>query len=261
MGRGIAPQPDNFGVLAGYPTHPDLLDALAGQSRSHGWRLKPLVRRIVLSRSYGLSSTARPDSLQADPQNLLWHYRPTRRLAAEAVRDALLSVSGSLDARLGGPSVPVYLTPFMKGRGRPSRSGPLDGNGRRTLYQEIRRNFLPPFLMVWDYPQPATTMGRRSSSNVPAQSLALMNDPFVRELATRWAQQLEQDDGSGGIPRSDSLVQELWWTAFARAPRPSEVEQALVFLEAGQAGGQARVDTLAELCHVIFNLKEFVFLR
>ncbi len=261
MGRGIAPQPDNFGVLAGYPTHPDLLDALAGETRSSGWQLKPLVRRIVLSRTYGLSSTARPEALQADPQNLLWHYRPRRRLAAEAVRDALLSVSGSLDAKLGGPSIPVYLTPFMKGRGRPSRSGPLDGEGRRTLYQEIRRNFLPPFLMVWDYPPPATTMGRRSSSNVPAQSLALMNDPFVRELAQRWAQRLEQSDGSGGRPQSERVVKQLWWTAFARAPRPDEVEQALAFLEAGQAAGQARMDTLAELCHVVFNLKEFVFLR
>jgi hypothetical protein len=192
---------------------------------------------------------------------LLWHYRPPRRLAAEAVRDALLSVSGSLDAKLGGPSIPVYLTPFMKGRGRPSRSGPLDGEGRRTLYQEIRRNFLPPFLMVWDYPPPATTMGRRSSSNVPAQSLALMNDPFVRELAQRWAQRLEQSDGSGGRPQSERVVKQLWWTAFARAPRPDEVEQALAFLEAGQAAGQARMDTLAELCHVVFNLKEFVFLR
>jgi len=177
------------------------------------------------------------------------------------VRDALLSVSGSLDASLGGPSIPVYLTPFMKGRGRPNRSGPLDGSGRRTLYQEIRRNFLPPFLMVWDYPTPATTMGRRSTSNVPAQSLALMNDPFVRELAKRWATRLEQSDGSGGAPGSDSLVQELWWSALARAPRAEEAEQVRAFLEAGQETGQARVDTLAELCHVVFNLKEFVFLR
>jgi Protein of unknown function (DUF1549)/Protein of unknown function (DUF1553)/Planctomycete cytochrome C len=260
MGRGIAPQPDNFGVLAGYPTHPDLLDALAGETRGTNWKLKPLVRRIVLSRSYGLSSQPRPEAMQADPQNLLWHHRPTRRLSAEAVRDALLSVSGSLDASLGGPSIPVFLTPFMKGRGRPGVSGPLDGAGRRTLYQEIRRNFLPPFLMVWDYPQPATTMGRRSSSNVPAQSLALMNDPFVRELAQRWAKRLSQAEDAGAAPSSDSLVQELWWSAFARAPRAAESEQARAFLEAGQQSGQVRVDVLTELCHVVFNLKEFVYL-
>lgn len=260
MGRGIVPQPDNFGVLAGYPTHPDLLDALAADARAANWRLKPLVRRIVLSRTYGLASTARPESLAADPQNLLWHHRPARRLTAESVRDALLSVSGSLDPKMGGPSIPVYLTPFMKGRGRPSRSGPLDGEGRRTLYQEIRRNFLPPFLMVWDYPPPATTMGRRSSSNVPAQSLALMNDPLVRELAQRWAKRLEQTDGSGGVPQTDDLLLELWWSALARPPRATEAAQAQAFLAAAQEAGQARVDALAELCHVIFNLKEFVFL-
>ena len=260
MGRGIAPQPDNFGVLAGYPTHPDLLESLAAETRSTGWQLKPLVRRIVLSRTYGLASTARPEALEADPQNLLWHHRPPRRLSAEAVRDALLAVSGSLDASFGGPSIPVYLTPFMKGRGRPSRSGPLDGSGRRTLYQEIRRNFLPPFLMVWDYPPPATTMGQRSSSNVPAQSLALMNDPFVRELAQRWAKRLDQANDNGVAPSSKALVQELWWSALARAPRAEEAEQARAFLDAGQSSGQARVDALAELCHVVFNLKEFVYL-
>lgn len=260
MGRGIAPQPDNFGVLAGYPTHPDLLDALAAEALGTNWQLKPLVRRIVLSRTYGLASTPRPEAMQADPQNLLWHHRPTRRLSAEAVRDALLLVSGSLDATMGGPSIPVYLTPFMKGRGRPSRSGPLDGGGRRTLYQEIRRNFLPPFLMVWDYPPPATTMGRRSSSNVPAQSLALMNDPFVRELAERWAKRLEGADASGGVPRTEKLVQDVWWSALTRAPRANEIAQASAYLEAGQQAGRARLDVLAELCHVVFNLKEFVFL-
>jgi cytochrome c553 len=260
MGRGIVPQPDNFGVLAGYPTHPDLLDALAGEARDSGWRLKPLVRRIVLSRSYGLASSARPGADQADPQNLLWHHRPPRRLSAEAVRDALLCVSGSLDASLGGPSIPVYLTPFMNGRGKPGRSGPLDGAGRRTLYQEIRRNFLPPFLMVWDYPPPATTMGRRSSSNVPAQSLALMNDPLVRELAQRWAVRLDQANDAGIVPSTDSLVQELWWSALTRAPRAMEAEQAIGFLQKAEQSGQARVDALAELCHVIFNLKEFVYL-
>ncbi len=90
-----------------------------------------------------------------------------RRLEAEAIRDAMLAVSGRLDPRMGGPSVPPHLTPFMEGRGRPARSGPLDGDGRRSLYINVRRNFLSPMLLAFDFPTPSTTMGRRNVSNVP----------------------------------------------------------------------------------------------
>ena len=152
---------------------------------------------------------------------------------------------------MGGPSVPVHLTEFMKGRGRPGRNGPVDGDRRRTIYQEIRRNFLPPFLMIFDYPPPATTMGRRSTSNVPAQSLALMNDPLVRQQAERWAKRLVS---------SEQPVEEIWWAAFTRAPRPDERQSTQAYLDARIAEGMAREQALAELCHVVFNLKEFVFL-
>ncbi|MAW59363.1 MAG: hypothetical protein CMJ94_00860 [Planctomycetes bacterium] len=251
FGKGIAPQPDNFGVLAGYPSHPDLLDALAQDFRAGGWRLKPLVRRIVLSASYGQSGRVDPHALELDPLNQLLHHLPPRRLSAEAVRDALLAASGELDRAMGGPSVPVHLTEFMKGRGRPGRNGPVDGDRRRTIYQEIRRNFLPPFLMIFDYPPPATTMGRRSTSNVPAQSLALMNDPLVRQQAERWAKRLVS---------SEQPVEEIWWAAFTRAPRPDERQSTQAYLDARIAEGMAREQALAELCHVVFNLKEFVFL-
>ncbi|MCH2101275.1 MAG: PSD1 and planctomycete cytochrome C domain-containing protein [Planctomycetes bacterium] len=251
FGRGIAPQPDNFGVLAGYPTHPDLLDALAMDFRDGGWKLKPLLRRIVLSSTYGQSGRAEERALTLDPMNHRLHHLPPRRLTAEAVRDGILTVAGSLDRKMGGPSVPVHLTSFMKGRGRPGRTGPLDGAGRRTIYQEIRRNFLPPFLMIWDYPQPATTMGRRSSSNVPAQSLALMNDPFVREQADRWADRLLE---------AEDPISEIWWTALTRAPNPEERRAAEAYL-AAIAGEQQLVHApLAELAHIVMNLKEFVFL-
>lgn len=246
FGRGLAPQPDNFGVLAGYPTHPDLLDALANDFRAGDWRIKPLLRRIVLSATYGQSGQVDPRAMELDPSNDLLHHLPPRRLTAEAVRDALLAASGELQLEIGGSSVPVHLTSFMNGRGRPGSSGPLDGNRRRTIYQEIRRNFLPPFLMVWDYPPPATTMGRRSTSNVPAQALTMMNDPFVRERAEVWAQALSEHT----VPEQ---IDALWWSALARAPRPEERQAAEAFL----AEPDAR---LAELCHVVFNLKEFVFL-
>src|SRR4029079_9472672 len=97
-----------------------------------------------------------------------------RRLEAECIRDALLSVSGRMDATLFGPAVMPYLTPYMTGRGRPATSGPLDGQGRRSVYLGLRPNFLPPMFLAFDYPVPFTTIGRRGSSNVPAQALAML---------------------------------------------------------------------------------------
>src|ERR1700756_4391774 len=106
-----------------------------------------------------------------------------RRLEGEAIRDAILAVSGRLDPKRFGPGVMPFLPEFPIGRGRPGASGPLDGAGRRTVYLNVRRNFLNPMLLAFDYPIPFSTNGRRSVSNVPAQALSLMNNPFVLEQA------------------------------------------------------------------------------
>src|SRR5712671_2463631 len=125
---------------------------------------------------------------QADPENLLLHRANLRRLEGEAIRDAILAISGRLDPKLGGPPVPVFLSAFMDGRGKPSHSGPLDGDGRRSIYTAVRRNFLPSMMLAFDTPIPFNTMGRRNVSNVPAQALILMNDPFIVEQAKTWSQ-------------------------------------------------------------------------
>jgi hypothetical protein len=109
------------------------------------------------------------------------------RLEGESIRDTMLKVSGQLDPKPFGPSEKIHLTSFMTGRGRPRKSGPLDGANRRSIYVEVRRNFLSPFLTTFDTPIPFTTFGKRAQSNVPAQSLILMNDPFVIEQAKAWA--------------------------------------------------------------------------
>ena len=178
FGRGIVATPDNFGVLGIPPTHPELLDYLAKEFVQEGWSLKRLIRHIVLTDTYAMSSTIRTEAQEIDPKNELLHTFRMKRLEGEAIRDAMLSVSGRLDSTMGGSSVPVHLTPFMQGRGRPT-SGPLDGSGRRSLYLATTRNFLAPFLLAFDTPIPFSTVGRRQVSNVPAQSLILMNDPFV----------------------------------------------------------------------------------
>ena len=129
FGRGIVASTDNFGVLGELPTHPELLDWLADDFVKCGWSIKRLIRTLVLTSAYRMASTGDGRSEAADPQNRLWHRANIRRLEGETIRDSILSISGSLDTKIFGPPVPIHLTPFMEGRGRPGHSGPLDGTG------------------------------------------------------------------------------------------------------------------------------------
>jgi mono/diheme cytochrome c family protein len=258
FGRGIVPTCDDFGAMGQPPSHPDLLDDLASRFLDSGWSLKAVHRLIVLSHAYRMSS--RPDDAEAehlDPTNVLLHRMNVRRLEAEAIRDAILAVSGRLDSAFYGPSVPPPLTPFMEGRGRPLRSGPLDGAGRRSLYLNVRRNFLTPMLLAFDYPVPFSTMGRRNVSNVPAQALTMMNDPFIIEQARIWADRAR----AGRSP--EQAVAQLYERAFGRAPTERETAEALKFVaqQAQSYGEPDPAKAWGDLGHVLLNVKEFVFVN
>jgi hypothetical protein len=260
FGIGLVSTPDDFGSMGQPPTHPELLDWLAANFvERDGWSLKALHRRIVLSRAYGMAGQSDPGIEQRDPQNRLLHRMPVRRLEAEAIRDSILAVSGRLDRKLFGPSVAPYLTSFMEGRGRPEKSGPLDGDGRRTLYLNVRRNFLPPLLLAFDFPIPFSTMGRRSVSNVPAQALALMNGPFVLQEARRWAEKALREPNRSPEER----IRRIYLEAFARPPATEELQDARAFLkEQARRYETTEQDkqVWADLCHVLFNLKEFIYI-
>ena len=192
FGRGIVPTVDDFGPQGQPATHPELLDWLAGDFLDHGWSIKQTLRKITLSRTYRQSTTANPELSaeiveSVDPNNQMLHRMPVRRLTAESIRDAILVVAGTWDAKQFGPSIATHRTPFMTGRGARS-SGPLDGARRRSVYLSVYRNFLNPFMLTFDAPSPFGPQGRRSRSNVPAQALTMMNDPFVIDQAKQWAE-------------------------------------------------------------------------
>jgi hypothetical protein len=265
FGRGLVPTTDNFGVLgeaAADPLAQQLLDTLAVRFRDEGWSLKQLIRSIVTSSTWRMSTSRDPLAHEQDPLNLLLHHYPLRRLEGEAIRDSMLAVSGRLDRTVGGPSVEVFIAPYHEGRGRPA-SGPLDGGGRRSLYTMVRRNFLPSLLVAFDMPVPFQARGRRNVTNVPAQALALMNDPFVAEQSRLWAQKILADASLSTDRRLDQMYRE----AFARLPDPQERTAATAFLEAQTAlhGGSFADDPRQEaawtdLAHALFNAKEFIFL-
>ncbi len=266
FGRGLVPTTDNFGVLgeaAADPLAQSLLDSLAVEFREEGWSLKQLIRKIVTSSTWRMSTARDPAAVEQDPLNLLLHHYPLRRLEGEAIRDAILAVSGRLDRTVGGPSVEVFIAPYHEGRGRPG-SGPLDGAGRRSLYTKVRRNFLPSLLIAFDMPVPFQARGRRNVTNVPAQALALMNDPFVAEQATQWARNTLAD---ASLTTTDDRVEEMYREAFARNPDAQEHAAAIAFLEhQSSLHGESFAENprqeaaWADLAHALFNAKEFIFL-
>ncbi|HTI52263.1 MAG TPA: DUF1553 domain-containing protein, partial [Planctomycetaceae bacterium] len=295
FGEGLVRTTDDFGNMGQPPTHPELLDFLASalispplrkggeggvalpvtaapiasssdppnppflRGGGPAWSFKRMHRALVLSRTYQMASHSEdPRAEELDPQNKLWHRMNLRRLEGEIIRDAMLAVSGRLDEKAGGPGVLPYLTPFMVGRGRPDKSGPLDGDGRRSIYIGVRRNFLTPMFLAFDYPVPFTAIGRRSVSNVPAQALALMNNPFVVQQAELWAKQslAKQSD-------PDLRLRAMYLAAFSREPTAEERAGAREFLaeEAKQSPADDPTRPWADLAHVLFNVKEFIFVE
>tara|TARA_Y100001960_G_scaffold288600_2_gene327795 strand:- start:1623 stop:2900 length:1278 start_codon:yes stop_codon:yes gene_type:complete len=263
FGRGIVASTNNLGVLGQRPSHPALLDHLATEfTTTHNWSIKSLLKSILLSSAYQMNSTPRQEYIDRDPQNQHFHRQNIRRLQGEAIRDAVLSVSGRLDATQYGPSVATFLTPFMTGRGRPGQ-GPIDGGGRRSVYLSIRRNFLSPMMMAFDAPVPFTSVGRRNVSNVPSQALILMNDPFIKGQAKLWAERLVQRTDES----ANSRIEFMFLKAISRKPREQETTMIRKFLASQQQEYQLSDDQLisdvrvwTDLAHVMFNLKPFTYL-
>ena len=247
FGRGIVLTVDNFGRLGELPTHPELLDHLATQFVAEGWSIKKLIRTLVMSQTYQLASEPPPRTRELDPTNELLTHARVRRLEAEAIRDSMLAVSGKLDWAQFGP--------------------PAGGNSvpRRSIYLSVRRTSLNPFLEIFDAPKPFTTLGRRDTTNVPAQSLSLLNDPFVIGLSKDWAAKLMSTAPNANSP---NRVKDMFAAAFARPPSPDELAKSAAFLVALAREANLPVEQIAtsegvwqDFAQSLFNLKEFMYVR
>jgi hypothetical protein len=172
FGTGLVKTVDDFGHVGEVPSHPELLDYLAIQFINDGWSMKRLIRALVLTKTFQSSNRSSEMSREIDPQNRLLQHYPARRMDAELVRDAILTASGRLDGKLFGMSV----QPFREKEYADRRlfPGPLDGEGRRSVY--IKNNLMeaPKFLGAFNFPGGKVTQGRRDVTNVPAQALALL---------------------------------------------------------------------------------------
>jgi hypothetical protein len=264
FGFGLVRSVDNFGRLGDKPSHPELLDYLAGRFVEDEYSVKRMVKLLMTSQTYRLSTEASLAAVEIDPSNRWLQHAHLRRLDAEAIRDAMLSVSGRLDLEMFGPSVHVY---YPRGKGRTENTqqrGPIDGEGRRSVYQEIRRNVHNAFLEVFDLPKPASTRGQRDTTNVPAQSLTLLNSPFVIGQAAVWGERLAEGEAHSPTGRIDHM----FLKALGREPSEAERLRTMEYVMA-RAGERDTPDHVVlydpsiwqDVAHSLFNLKEFVFVQ
>ena len=261
FGRGIVPTTDDFGPMGQGPSNPKLLDWLAGDFMENGWSVKRMIREIALSYTYRQSSKSNSANSSAkidelDPDNAGLYRMPVRRITSEAIRDSLLAHSGRLDRKMFGPSVAVHRTAFMTGRGGRG-SGPADGAGRRSVYGSVYRNFLSPFMLAFDQPAPFGTKGRRTVSNVPAQSLALLNDPFVVDQCNLWGKKIHQLKAP--VREKISKMHEQ---AFGSLPEAEKVARFVAFMDR-QSSLRGKMDeqVWGDLAHVFVNSKNFIYLK
>jgi hypothetical protein len=260
FGKGLVETTDNLGLTGARPTHPELLEWLAGTYASEGGRLKPLLRVLVTSSVYRQSSrTEDTAARRVDPDNRLLGRMRLRRLESEAVRDSLLAVSGRLDRTAGGP--PVAVDP------RPDGSFVVrDGSGanRRSLYLLARRNYHPTILGVFDQPVLTTQCTGRTPSAVVLQPLTMLNDPFVRTQAEALAGRLAPAAPAGS---PEGLIDAAFRTVLGRPPRPAETAWCADFLRQqetedrarGLAPAQASRQGVNHLAHVLLNTSEFLY--
>ena len=251
FGQGLVSTPSDLGVNGVRPTHPELLDWLAAKFVDSGWSVKSLHRLILNSATYRQAAqppAASAKALAVDADNLyLWRFTP-RRLEAEAVRDAMLAVSGELNLQQGGPSFrPFTTTDFNATFYHPFDKGDPEYN-RRTVYRMNVNSGKEPLLDVLDCPDPSVKTPRRGVTTTPLQALGLMNSSFVQRQSARLAErslQLARQDLSGAIQIAYRL-------ALGRSATGEELQRA-------SAAAQER--SLTNVCWALLNSSEFMYVR
>ena len=277
FGTGLVATSDNFGNRGELPSHPQLLDWLAADFVEHGWSIKALHRRMVLSSTYMQSSRGAKmvtaAARQVDPDNRLLWTMPLERLDAEALRDAVLSVSGRLDTTPGGAETGEFL--FERGEVidkqrptfRPNRVRSDDpfysDSRRRSVFLPVVRNAMPDILTLFDAADPNGIVSRRNDTTVPSQSLFLLNHPFILENSQSLAKRVL--DGPG---RDDpARIGQMYRLALGRRPRPAELERVIEFLdssvEAEEKGTPAEkwLAAWTGFAQTLFCRNEFLYLK
>lgn len=257
FGRGIVGTPSDFGVMGERPTNKELLDFLAATFIEKGWSMKEMHRLMVTSAAYRQDSSYSEAAAKIDPDNkYLWRYN-RRRLEGEAVRDSMLSVSGALNAKMGGPGVFPPLPPGLSTRGGWKAKEDESEANRRSVYIFVRRNTRYPMLEAFDMPDTHESCARRAQTTSASQSLDLMNSEVILDWSKRFAARVSNDSGLS----QDAQIDRAFKLAYARSANEDERKISREFLarQAGITG--SREQALADFCHMLLNSNEFLYLN
>ena len=268
FGRGIVATPSDFGVNGAKPTHPELLDYLATRFVREGWSMKKMHRIMLLSATYRQATDVTdPHVAKLDPDNN-WFTRMNRiRLEGEALRDSVLAVSGRLNPEQGGPSIYPHVSEEVLSSGSTHKWGvsPSDQELRRTIYVFQRRSLMLPIVEAFDGADMSNTCPVRGVTTIAPQALALFNGEFSRTESAKFAERVARAAG----PTPTSEIERAYRIALCRAPTPAQSAQAIAFLtkkeKLYQTGkvidpAKARQAALADFCHVLVNVNEFLYL-
>ena len=259
FGRGIVTTTSDFGTQGMEPSHPELLDWLASNFVSNSWSMKDLHRLMVTSSTYQQSSTPSNQASQDDPDNMLFSHQMRRRLDAEMVRDSVLAVSGRLNPATGGPSV---MSPLPAGIDVKDWVVDKDASNhrRRSVYMFVKRNIKHPFLEAFDYPDSNLTCPERLVSINAPQALMLLNSDFALDESKALAERLLRDDPNAS---DTERFKSLWKLCFGRTPTEPEIsrlqELTATLRSQRESSGQSPSAIWPDVCHVVLNLNEFVF--
>ncbi len=262
FGDGLVRSPDNFGTLGDRPVHATLLDWLALRLAGSGWSIKSLHRTIMLSATYGMSTRHDGDAIARDPENrLLWRF-PRRRLEAEAVRDSLLALGGSLDLAMGGQLLPDGNRDYVTGTGSKGATYDFD---RRSVYLPVLRSAVYDVFQTFDFADPSVIAGRRDVTTVASQALFMMNGELVNREMRRFAARL-----LSAIPDDDrERVRRAYLEAFSRPPTAREIDRCLDFVRGlgeelereSVAPDERRLGAWHALCRALVASNEFMYLE
>jgi hypothetical protein len=261
---------DNFGVTGEAPSHPELLDYLAGDFIRDGWSVKKLIRKLVLSRAYQLGGDAPAGHLGVDPANrLVWRHSP-RRLEAEEIRDAILAAAGTLDpARIQGSPAAAFKVIEMANNGADARRlGELAALSRhRSVYLPLLRGLTPHSLQVFDFAEQGMVTGSRDTTTVASQALYFLNDPFIRRQSVNLAQRLFQRSDLDEAAR----LQLAYRLTLGREASAHEIERSRSYIAgcqssaaaSAQPAGEAKREIAAwsSFCQALLASAEFRYVR
>ena len=257
FGTGLVKSLENFGVKGDRPSHPELLDWLAVTFVERGWSIKELHRLVMISRAYRQSSRVIHARHTLDPQNRLLSRMPMRRMDAEALRDSLLFVSGTLDDAPGGPPDPVSVSRD----GLVSVNSTTDGRWRRSVYLQYRRTEIPSMMETFDYPEMGPNCLVRTVSTVSPQPLMMLNSKHVRDLAGDFAARVESMLPIRDYPAAGTLVDVVYKLALSRPPRAEERQLGIDTLNDLRIAWDGDPHAALEsFCHTILNSAAFLYI-